>query len=128
MGSIYTSQSTTRSGNWPASSTFLSPVTANPASAVFIPSDILNENGGEDLQLALRGLDHALGFPCDNMTTPGHFIFTGILERFPKLRLAILESNAGWLPFWLGRMDDHTHGRNSVMGKSEKLRLHPSDY
>jgi predicted TIM-barrel fold metal-dependent hydrolase len=62
------------------------------------------------------------------MTTLGHFIFTGILERFPKLRLAILESNAGWLPFWLGRMDDHTHGRNSVMGKSEKLRLHPSDY
>ena len=59
------------------------------------------------------------------MTTLGHFIFTGILERFPKLRLAILESNAGWLPFWLGRMDDHTHGRNSVMGKSEKLRLHP---
>src|SRR5262249_5949580 len=71
---------------------------------------------------------HALGFPCDNMTTLGHFIFTGILERFPKLRLAILESNAGWLPFWLGRMDDHTHGRNSVMGKSEKLQLHPSDY
>ena len=64
-------------------------------------------------------------FPCDNMTTLGHFIFTGILERFPKLRLAILESNAGWLPFWLGRMDDHTHGRNSVMGKSEKLRMHP---
>ena len=62
------------------------------------------------------------------MTTLGHFIFTGILERFPKLRLAILESNAGWLPFWLGRMDDHTHGRNSVMGKSEKLRLRPSDY
>jgi len=81
-----------------------------------------------DTELALRGLDHALGFPCDNMTTLGHFIFTGILERFPKLRLAILESNAGWLPFWLGRMDDHTHGRNSVMGKSENLRMLPSEY
>jgi predicted TIM-barrel fold metal-dependent hydrolase len=45
---------------------------------------------------ALRGVDHAIGFPCDNMATMGHFIFTGILERFPKLRLAILESNAGW--------------------------------
>jgi predicted TIM-barrel fold metal-dependent hydrolase len=80
------------------------------------------------VQLALRGLNHALGFPCDNMATLGHFIFTGILERFPKLRLAILESNSGWLPFWLGRMDDHTHGRNSVMGKSEKLKLHPTEY
>ncbi len=85
------------------------------------------ERNGE-LQLALRGLDHALGFPCDNMATLGHFIFAGILERFPKLRLAILESNAGWLPFWLGRMDDHTHGRNSVMGKPEHLRMLPSEY
>ena len=82
----------------------------------------------DDMELALRGLNHALGFPCDNMATLGHFIFTGVLERFPQLRLAILESNCGWLPFWLGRMDDHTHGRNSVMGKSEKLRMLPSEY
>ena len=60
--------------------------------------------------MTLRGLNHAMGFPYDNMATLGQFIFTGILERFPKLRLAILESNAGWAPFWLGRMDVHTHG------------------
>src|ERR687892_193204 len=93
----------------------------------FQPFRKLEGERREDIQLALRGLDHALSFPCDNMTTLGHFIFTGILERFPKLRLGILESNAGWLPFWLGRMDDHTHGRNSVMGKSEKLRMLPSE-
>ncbi len=80
-------------------------------------------------ELALRGLDHALGFPCDNMATMGHFIFTGILERFPKLRLGILESNVGWVPFWLGRMDEHTHGRNSVMGNAvERLPMLPSEY
>ena len=94
----------------------------------FQPFRKLEAERHEDIQLALRGLDHALGFPCDNMATLGHFIFTGILERFPQLRLAILESNAGWLPFWLGRMDDHTHGRNSVMGKSENLRMLPSEY
>jgi predicted TIM-barrel fold metal-dependent hydrolase len=86
------------------------------------------EGQASEFDLALRGLDHALGFPCDNMTTLGQFIFTGILERFPKLRLAVLESNAGWLPFWLGRMDEHTHGRNSVMGKAETLRMLPSEY
>jgi predicted TIM-barrel fold metal-dependent hydrolase len=80
------------------------------------------------VELALQGLDHAIGFPCDNMTTLGHFIFSGILERFPKLRLAILESNAGWLPFWLGRMDDHTHGRNAVMGSADLLSLTPTEY
>ena len=77
---------------------------------------------------ALRGVDHAIGFPCDNMATMGHFIFTGILERFPKLRLAILESNAGWLPFWLGRMDVHSHGRYSIMGKPKKISMLPSEY
>ncbi len=94
----------------------------------FQPFRQLEGERREDIQLALRGLDHALGFPCDNMSTLGHFIFSGILERFPKLRLAILESNSGWLPFWLGRMDDHTHGRNSVMGKSKNLRMRPSEY
>ena len=80
-------------------------------------------------QLALRGLDHALGFPCDNMATMGHFIFAGILDRFPELRLGILESNVGWVPFWLGRMDEHTHGRNSVMGNAvERLPMLPSEY
>jgi predicted TIM-barrel fold metal-dependent hydrolase len=94
----------------------------------FQPFRKLEAGRRESLELALRGLDHALGFPCDNMATLGHFIFAGILERFPKLRLAILESNAGWLPFWLCRMDDHTHGRNSVMGKPEHLSMLPSEY
>ncbi len=94
----------------------------------FQPFRELEGNRKDDTELALRGLNHALGFPCDNMTTLGHFIFAGVLERFPKLRLGILESNAGWLPFWLGRMDDHTHGRNSVMGKSENLKLRPTEY
>jgi uncharacterized protein len=94
----------------------------------FQPFKDVEPNSQEGIGLALRGLDHALGFPCDNMATLGHFIFARILERFPKLRLAVLESNAGWLPFWLGRMDDHTHGRNSVMGKAEHLSMLPSEY
>jgi predicted TIM-barrel fold metal-dependent hydrolase len=84
-------------------------------------------SGPHDFQ-ALRGVDHAIGFPSDNMATVGHFIFTGILERFPKLRLAVLESNAGWLPFWLGRMDIHSHGRYSIMGKPQGLTMLPSEY
>jgi predicted TIM-barrel fold metal-dependent hydrolase len=93
---------------------------------------VVEENGNQgdeshDFQ-ALRAVDHAIGFPCDNMATLAHFIFTGILERFPKLRLAILESNAGWLPFWLGRMDVHSHGRYSVMGKPKNIAMLPSEY
>jgi predicted TIM-barrel fold metal-dependent hydrolase len=88
----------------------------------------LRGRGENDTELALHGIDHAIGFPADNMTTLAHFIFSGILDRFPKLRLAILESNSGWVPFWLGRMDDHTHGRNAVMGASSTLKHKPTEY
>ena len=31
----------------------------------------------------------------------------GVLERHPGLRVAFLEANCGWVPWLLGRMDDH---------------------
>lgn len=71
-------------------------------------------------------LDHIIGFPMDNMVTLAHFIFGGVLERFPKLRLGVLEANAGWLNFWLPRMDDHSHGRRLVLGA--ELPMKPSEY
>ena len=71
-------------------------------------------------------LDHIIGFPMDNMVTMAHFIFGGVLERFPKLRLGILESNAGWANFWLPRMDDHSHGRRLILGAG--LPMKPSEY
>ena len=52
-------------------------------------------------------LEHAIGFPFENMISLGHLIFLGVLERFPNLRVSFLEGNAGWLPFWLGRLNDH---------------------
>lgn len=39
-----------------------------------------------------------------------HFVSTmanGVLERFPKLKLAFLEIGATWLPYWLDRLDEH---------------------
>ena len=38
-----------------------------------------------------------------------------ILVALLKLRLGLLESNAGWVPFWLGHtLDDHAGGRQSA--------------
>jgi predicted TIM-barrel fold metal-dependent hydrolase len=84
--------------------------------------------GASDIELGLHGVNHTVAFPFDNMTTLAHFIFAGILDRFPKLRLAILESNCGWLPFFLGRMDEHTHGRNAVFGAPKTLTCKPTEY
>jgi len=31
----------------------------------------------------------------------------GVLERHPSLRVAFFETGAGWVPYWLERMDQH---------------------
>jgi predicted TIM-barrel fold metal-dependent hydrolase len=31
----------------------------------------------------------------------------GVLARFPRLKVAFLEGNGSWLPFWLWRLDEH---------------------
>ena len=38
---------------------------------------------------------------CSNIITGG------VLERFSKLRLAFLEAGAGWVPYWMNRMDEY---------------------
>ena len=75
-------------------------------------------------------LDHAVGFPFENMISMGHLIYTGIMERFPKMRVSFLEGNAGWLPFWLGRLNDHAVDgqRQAVFFDAPRLKLKPSEY
>jgi len=74
----------------------------------------------------LGAIDHIIGFPMDNMISMAHYIFSGILGRFPRLRLGVLEANVGWALFFLPRMDDHSHGRRQILGHS--LRMLPSEY
>ena len=53
-------------------------------------------------------------------------IFTGVLERYPRLKVVSVENEIGWIPFWLGQCDKafkrHRH--------SEKLPIDklPSEY
>ena len=48
---------------------------------------------------------HACSHPIGMMKAVISMICGGVLETFPRLRAAYLEANAGWVPFWLGRMD-----------------------
>jgi predicted TIM-barrel fold metal-dependent hydrolase len=50
---------------------------------------------------------HAITHPVGNMLALDAFTVGGIMHRFPKLRVAFLESGCGWLPFWLERLDEH---------------------
>ncbi len=47
--------------------------------------------------------------PWGAMRTVAAFLGAGIMDRYPNLRLSILESGFGWLPFWGKRMDDQVH-------------------
>jgi predicted TIM-barrel fold metal-dependent hydrolase len=50
----------------------------------------------------------------------------GVLARFPRLKVAFLEGNGSWLPFWLWRLDEHWE--NPGRHENPELALRPSDY
>ncbi len=41
----------------------------------------------------------------------GTFIFGGVFERFPKLKVVCVEADAGWVPHYMYRMD-HAYDRH----------------
>jgi uncharacterized protein len=49
----------------------------------------------------------ACAFPFDNMIACGCLIYGGVLDRFPKLRVGLLEAGCSWVPYWMARMDQH---------------------
>jgi predicted TIM-barrel fold metal-dependent hydrolase len=58
-------------------------------------------------------------------------IFSGVLERFPRLRIVSAELNCGWIPYYLRRMDERFETRGArVLGHafSTKLTMKPSEY
>src|SRR5262249_11121844 len=50
---------------------------------------------------------HVLSHPFEQMAACAGLVLSGVLERHPALRVAFLESGAGWLPYWLHRLDEH---------------------
>jgi uncharacterized protein len=76
----------------------------------------------------MPALSHAIAFPVDAMLAMGTMIFGGVLERFPRLRVGFYEANAGWLGWWLSRLDDHLLGRQGRFMYGSHLPLAPSEY
>jgi predicted TIM-barrel fold metal-dependent hydrolase len=53
-------------------------------------------------------------------------VLGGVLERFPRLRIVGAESDIGWLPHWMQRMD-HGNAKFGAM-MDVPLTMAPSDY
>jgi predicted TIM-barrel fold metal-dependent hydrolase len=73
-----------------------------------------------------RLLRHVCTHVTGQMVTMVDVILGGVLERFPKLKVAFLECNCGWAPSWLQRMDRHW----GQLGKLDAplLTMKPSEY
>ncbi len=54
-------------------------------------------------------------------------LFSGILERFPKLRFVSVESGVGWLPFLL-EAADYQYKAMAVEGERSDFKMLPSEY
>jgi predicted TIM-barrel fold metal-dependent hydrolase len=53
-------------------------------------------------------------------------IFSGVLERFPRLKIVSVENEIGWIPFWLSQCDKAFERFRSTLPLALKER--PSDY
>jgi predicted TIM-barrel fold metal-dependent hydrolase len=50
---------------------------------------------------------HALSFPVDQMVALTALALGGVLDRFPRLRVAFLEAGVGWVPYFVHRLHEH---------------------
>ena len=71
-------------------------------------------------------LKHVYCYPVEMMLAAGSFCMGGILECHPRLRVAFLEGNCGWVPFLMWRMDEHWERQGDVY--APELKMAPSEY
>ena len=63
-----------------------------------------------------------------NQDIMGTFIFGGVFERNPKLKIVCVEADAGWVPHYMYRMD-HAYDRHRYWLKpGQTLSKKPSEY
>ncbi len=69
---------------------------------------------------------HTVSHPLEMMLSAVSMIGGGVLERFPKLRVAFLEANCSWAPWLIWRLDEHYE--LSGRFESPELKLEPMEY
>jgi predicted TIM-barrel fold metal-dependent hydrolase len=75
---------------------------------------------------------HGLGHPLSLIIAFTGMVYHGVFDQFPGLRMGLLEGGAGWVTFWMDRLDrSHSYHielnlRGKYKGPSPDRR--PSDY
>jgi uncharacterized protein len=69
---------------------------------------------------------HACSHPMEQMMALLALIEGGVLERHPQLKVGLLESGCGWVPYWLWRLDEEY--KNLQWEVKTCIRMKPSEY
>jgi len=69
-------------------------------------------------RLATQYLGNTVGQPVETTVALSHLIFTGVLDRFPRLKL-VAAHGGGYLPTYIGRSDHAWHVRPDARGCAE---------
>jgi predicted TIM-barrel fold metal-dependent hydrolase len=69
---------------------------------------------------------HIIAHPFEAMVAMMSLIWYGVFEHFPRLTVVHVEADAGWLPYWLQRMEQHY----DFSGNAEHpdLKMRPTEY
>ena len=69
---------------------------------------------------------HIIAHPVEAMVAMMSLIWFGVFERHPELKIVHVEADAGWLPYWLQRMEQHY----DFSGQAEHpdLKRRPTEY
>jgi predicted TIM-barrel fold metal-dependent hydrolase len=86
-----------------------------------IPHDF---HGGEE---NFRSVDY-MGIPGPPAQTLATLIFDGVLERFPGLRIGVIEQGAIWVPSWMRQMESAFEAFARHEERLRNLSLRPSEY
>jgi predicted TIM-barrel fold metal-dependent hydrolase len=66
--------------------------------------------------------------PHSVMLTLAAMIFDGVLDRFPKLKIGVIELGASWVPSWMRFMDAGADAFRKGEERLKKLSLKPSEF
>jgi predicted TIM-barrel fold metal-dependent hydrolase len=86
-----------------------------------IPPDF---HGGEE---NFRSVDY-MGIPGPPAQTLATMIFDGVLDRFPELRVGVIEQGAIWVPSWMRQMESAFEAFHRHEERLQALSMRPSDY
>lgn len=103
---------------WATISSLDKPISIHDSGSPHIPSY------GDRMESHTTG--HILAHPFEAMSAMAGLIWFGVPERHPDLTIVHVEADAGWLPYWLQRMEQHWDFSGNA--EHDYLRKRPTEY